>query len=813
MTRYLSLAFCGIFAFMCLVSCTQPKRSANLALSRESAPGNPEVPELSFMDGVKANEQIRDEASFGTTGTDYGYDVLEYNLSGHFDWTQKILVAEIEITFQVSQPLREIVFDSRVGKVFRATDDLGKNLDFQVHTEQKRLLILLPKVLSVGESKKIRIFYETRSTDLIKRGIASISARPGDPVTSRVVYTFSEPTSAQVWMPCHDTPSDRAIFQVQMQMSDEESLISNGRLLEDKIIANGVRRMSYRTDHTLPTYLMAFAMGELNHIESSVHGLPLSVWGRRGARIDYDKLISVTRSQIKHFESLLGAYPWEKYALVLLPDFRGGIEHASISFVGEDRSSSSNLSGDIQLMAHELSHQWFGDYVTIRDWMDLWIKEGMATLLTAEYMKFNSEPLRENDIGAGDFFWPKPGEPMIAPILDYNSGPYDRAAWVLTQVREILGEVKFWEAMRELLRNNAFGSVSSEEVLAHLEKYSPVLDKSRMMKVAQASALPNLKLEETQPEKGGDSIWTITIEDPERTLLNPLSLKKWLDDRTESYSLSSDTTLKIVAESRAMLALDIQDTHPRIQRFISESESQSLLEKLFLAAIPKTISQKDIFSKDLSVIQSFVMSIQMPWPKEIALFFDLSAGFKIETTQYLSLMMACRSAEAEGLGGVDVEVWREHINKRIAHPPYLGLLRTITLAPCEKFIPENYLSSFYELMSNDPTSPLLGDDILFWMSRLPPEARRISNWQNVALRGYPYRSRLLATQTLARWAEEIAHKEPHSPLLLDLVRIGEDILANTTVPVVVTAAEELLTKAKQVSDQGPVQVRLGLNGN
>lgn len=241
-------------------------------------------------------------------------------------------------------------------------------------------MILLPKVLSVGESKKIRIFYETRSTDLIKRGIASISARQGDPVTSRVVYTFSEPTSAQVWMPCHDTPSDRAIFQVQMQMSDEESLISNGRLLEDKIISNGVRRMSYRTDHTLPTYLMAFAMGELNHIESSVHGLPLSVWGRRGARIDYDKLISVTRSQIKHFESLLGAYPWEKYALVLLPDFRGGIEHASISFVGEDRSSSSNLSGDIQLMAHELAHQWFGDYVTIRDWKDLWIKEGMATL-------------------------------------------------------------------------------------------------------------------------------------------------------------------------------------------------------------------------------------------------------------------------------------------------------------------------------------------------------------------------------------------------------------------------------------------------
>lgn len=92
---------------------------------------------------------------------------------------------------------------------------------------------------------------------------------------------------------------------------------------------------------------------------------------------------------------------------------------------------------------------------------------------------------------------------MIAPILDYNSGPYDRAAWVLTQVREILGEVKFWEAMRELLRNNAFGSVSSEEVLAHLEKYSPVLEKSRMMKVAQASALPNLKLEETQPRRAG----------------------------------------------------------------------------------------------------------------------------------------------------------------------------------------------------------------------------------------------------------------------------------------------------------------------
>lgn len=118
MTRYLSLAFCGIFAVMCLVSSVLNPREVRMDLSLKSAPGDPEVPELSFLDGVKANEQIRDTASFGTTATDYGYDVLEYNLSGHFDWTRKILVAEIEITFQVSQPLREIVLDSRVGTFF-----------------------------------------------------------------------------------------------------------------------------------------------------------------------------------------------------------------------------------------------------------------------------------------------------------------------------------------------------------------------------------------------------------------------------------------------------------------------------------------------------------------------------------------------------------------------------------------------------------------------------------------------------------------------------------------------------------------------
>ena len=173
-------------------------------------------------------------------------------------------------------------------------------------------------------------------------------------------------------------------------MPEDETLVANGDLLVDEIVEGGskrpmLRHMRYATSYSLPVYLMAFALGELD-ITTRYHGaLPVSLVTRRGLPVDADGLLTSLIGQLTQYENLLIPYPFEKYWLVLLPDFDPvGIEHAGISFQSEAESTQSRLSDDLGLAAHELGHQWFGDLVTLKNWDDLWIKEGMATLLQEE---------------------------------------------------------------------------------------------------------------------------------------------------------------------------------------------------------------------------------------------------------------------------------------------------------------------------------------------------------------------------------------------------------------------------------------------
>src|SRR5262249_17955297 len=148
------------------------------------------------------------------------------------------------------------------------------------------------------------------------------------------------------------------------------------------------------------SYLITLVAGEFTVQEADANGVPLTYWIPKGREEDGERTFEKTPEMVKHFGALFGVpYPWNKYAQVVVSDFIfGGMENTTATTLYEhtllDARAAIDITSD-DLIAHELAHQWFGDFVTCRDWSEGWLNEGFAT--------FMEHIWREKDLGRDEY--------------------------------------------------------------------------------------------------------------------------------------------------------------------------------------------------------------------------------------------------------------------------------------------------------------------------------------------------------------------------------------------------------------------------
>ncbi|MBN2056539.1 hypothetical protein JW905_16560, partial [bacterium] len=165
---------------------------------------------------------------------------------------------------------------------------------------------------------------------------------------------------------------------------------------------------------------------------------------------------------IEFFAESFGEYPFiqEKYGQVGVP-IGGGMEHQTITHI---RDSYITGAGMLSLVAHELAHQWWGDYITMASWPDIWLNEGFATYSDALYQehRFGAEHLRNLMKGyAGTTYHGS----IYDPVQLFDGIVYYKGAWVLHMLRWLVGEDNFWAIMRAYYDNQdlAFGNASTDD--------------------------------------------------------------------------------------------------------------------------------------------------------------------------------------------------------------------------------------------------------------------------------------------------------------------------------------------------------------
>ncbi|MEU4674995.1 aminopeptidase N [Amycolatopsis sp. NPDC023774] len=391
----------------------------------------------------------------------------------------------------------EVRFQARSGDAFAFLDFAG-----QVESVECNGRELGP---DAHEGTRVRLAVRPGGNTVRVAGFAAYSRtgeglhRFQDPLDGHVyVHTKFEPFAAHRVYACFDQPDLKATVELTVTADAGWVVVANTAVEEPPTPAGG-ERSTWHFGRTppLPPYLVAFAAGPFRRLRSSHRAVPLALYARGSlfAELTRDapELFDVIGRGLDFYGRLFDLpYPFTKYDHVFAPEYVfGGMEHPGCvtlneRFVFRHRVTAQARRKRAEVLLHEMAHMWFGDYVTMRWWDDLWLNEAFATMM-AVVAQAETTPYGEGWTAFVHQALPAArhadrlptGHAIRVETADTdaarsNLGPivYLRGAAVLHDLASRVGWETFVAGVRTFLRTHAWGNAGLDDFVAALRKVS-----------------------------------------------------------------------------------------------------------------------------------------------------------------------------------------------------------------------------------------------------------------------------------------------------------------------------------------------------
>ncbi|PWT87397.1 MAG: hypothetical protein C5B55_14855 [Blastocatellia bacterium] len=424
---------------------------------------------------------------------DHDFDTRHIALDLRFDWDKEQLIGREMLVFApLVANLRSIKLDAANITATSVKLSTGTTLQFVTDPTKEKVTINLDRAYQPSDELTLLIEYHTNGPQdnlrpgLTGLGLKFIKPNPDDPKRPKQLWSQGESEYNHYWFLCYDHPNDFFTSEVTATVEKPLIVVSNGSLLETKDNKDGTRTFHWKIDQPHASYLTSIVVGEYTPIVGDYLGIPI-ITNVYPSEVAEGRLTAARLPEmVKFFSEKTGLkYPYAKYAQTTARDFGGGMENISATtqtdnMIHDARAELDSTSDGLE--SHELAHQWFGDYVTARNWSDIWLNESFATYFQAmwdEY-KLGRDDFLYSDIKANQdsYFaaWKQGNRrPIVTknytePDAVFDTYAYPRGGAVLHMLRKDLGEENWWRAINYYLHKYAHQPVETEQFRIAIEE-------------------------------------------------------------------------------------------------------------------------------------------------------------------------------------------------------------------------------------------------------------------------------------------------------------------------------------------------------
>lgn len=311
----------------------------------------------------------------------------------------------------------------------------------------------------------------------------------------RYAFTQMESHYARKAFPSFDEPRFKVPFTVSLTVRKAHAAIANTPVTAEKDLGNGWKRLSFAPTKPLPTYLLAWAVGNLDVVDWKAipasrfrdREIPLRGVATHGKGKQLAYALENTAGIVQTLEDYFAiAYPYEKLDILAVPDFESGamenagaITYREQLLLMDENAPLQQKRAYVSVHMHELAHQWFGNLVTTQWWNDIWLNEAFASWMEnkgvnrfAPKMGFDLSN-QQDAAGAMRLDALASMRQIRQPILkntDISSAfdgiTYSKGAAVITMFENFVGEDTFQRGVHNYLEKYAFGNATAEQFVA-----------------------------------------------------------------------------------------------------------------------------------------------------------------------------------------------------------------------------------------------------------------------------------------------------------------------------------------------------------
>ena len=426
-------------------------------------------------------------------------EVTDTKLDVRFDYKKQYLLGTAILTLRSHfYPQSELVLDAKgfdVQKVELVGEKKNKNLAYNYN--RRKLVIVLDHPYPRTTPYQVRIVYMAKPNELPQGGSSAITNDKGlyfiNPLGTernkpRQIWTQGETESSSCWFPTIDKPNQRMTQEISMTVEKQFKTLSNGLLTASHANPDGTRTDTWKLSEPHAPYLATMVVGDFAVVSDSWHGKPVDYYVEPKYAGTARAVFGHTPEMLDFFSKRLGVeYPWEKYAQIAVRDYvSGAMENTTASTFGNvvqiarRELIDANYQTSEFVVAHELFHHWFGDYVTCESWSNLPLNESFADYseyLWAEHKYGADEAGLVQEIKINNYLEEAQSkrEPLIRyrytnreDMLDRHS--YDKGGRVLHMLRKYVGDDAFFASLNRYLTQNKLSAVEISKLRTAFEE-------------------------------------------------------------------------------------------------------------------------------------------------------------------------------------------------------------------------------------------------------------------------------------------------------------------------------------------------------